>query len=692
MVTLLPYPSPDLLPSLQPSFDDGEVLHSIGNFAASLVNKNENILKGYEIKLVKRDSGCNVNFRALYAFASAILNSSLAPIVGAVGPACSLSSRSLAPLSGRNEIAMLNVHLSHYGTQNDHTLYPYSFSSLGSLKTLANTIVLLIEQRKWTKVGIFYDDSRLTYPSLTDLINKGASERNLSIEFLQVGISPNNLAPFESIENKYRIIFLLLGTNLRKMILCIAHHRSYIPPTYQFLLTIETFDDTPTEFYFDSQFYNCSKDEMEAVLNKSIYIHYQLERADSNKVTDSGITLKEFKRVLQSLRGDTKKDIYSAILFDGIWALFMALNSSSSRANLTAYGYGQQNTTDIIQEEMFKLKFEGLSGLIEFDNITSSVKQNVILERNDTHLAFYNRSAEKLEIYHGLDLEDEFGNKIRTIPKQVAYVMLSIITLVFLLVFILNLLTCIYRDRKSVKASSVRLTQLAFISCYIFVVLLILTIVIYCFSDAIDPQIVCRIEDFHGFFTSLGLTLLFGVIFVRTWRIYRIFVHFKNPGRFLSDHALAFVVLIMVVINAGIVIIPIFIDPYRPKSIQDGNSKYNNTTLLVNLRCQRRYFELWYFGGSIIWIFQLIATVILAILSRKVRYENFKTLCVMKLSYLLSAITCVSLLFYIVFYYREGYASTVVRFCAMCIFLLSVICVPSAMLFLPPLLSKSKSK
>ena len=48
-------------------------------------------------------------------------------IVGIIGPRCSDSTKAVASLTGKSEIALINVHLGSAPELCDRSLYPYSF-------------------------------------------------------------------------------------------------------------------------------------------------------------------------------------------------------------------------------------------------------------------------------------------------------------------------------------------------------------------------------------------------------------------------------------------------------------------------------------------------------------------------------------------------------------------------------------
>ena len=165
------------------------------------------------------------------------------PVVGVVGPGCSTSSKSVAAISGRSEIAIVNIHLSGTQELNNHILYPYSFGILDSAEAIAKAMVSLIRIKNWTHVVLFYDDSRIYFISVVDAIRVEAANYNVNIN--QLPVSAHNLSPF----NTVRVIFLLLGTDLLNKVLCIAYSEGYLLPVYQFVMNVdETETITSVEF------------------------------------------------------------------------------------------------------------------------------------------------------------------------------------------------------------------------------------------------------------------------------------------------------------------------------------------------------------------------------------------------------------------------------------------------------------
>ena len=681
VLVLVPDPQPQLPLSYQPSYSEGPALYIATKLAADIINNSSTILEGYHLNLLRGDSGCNVPFRAVEAFATPLLRSAhdADTIAGIVGPICSRSTLLVSALSRRDEISLINIHLAATDLLNDRKKFPYAFSLFDSVELLSNAMVFVMERANWTQVAVFYDTSRTYFAALKDALEPMLSKNDT----LVIGISAIDVSPIHSIRNKYRVVYLLVGEDLLNRILCIAHVHGYSSPTYQYVLGLDQHLEAIDSIAFES--FNCTRDQMRTILNGSIHIDYQVERSDNNTVTASGISLNTFHEMYRQRLNRSDVDI-NAVFFDAIWSFALAMDAAMNFTNLSSYSFGQKKVTNLIREQLFTLDFEGLSGKIQFNRTTGRVRQNasifLINEGSVTKLGYYNRENNQLsagEIY----IRDVFNIVIKTVPKPLVYVILVVTTLSFLLTLLLNILTCAYRNTPSVKASSVRLGQVVFVGCYINALSLILALLTYGFSDEINELVLCNFQHLLDFTVSVGLTVIFGAICVRLWKLYRIFSHYRDPGN-VSDCFLLLIVVATVAIDLVFTLPAFFLDKYEP-IVRDLDISNSDGTQYVVLMCERNYFYPWLVGGLLVSAILLTCIIILAILTRKIPVKNFKTNLVLYLCYILVGIIPFLLGLYYVFSSLKGYTSLVLRFCTVCAFLLCHILLPCAFLILPPL-------
>lgn len=168
ILSLLPYPDPT---GEQPSWDEGHTLFLAEQMAVDRLNAQHDVLPGYNLTLIRSDSGCNIQYKATLSLLNDILYSE-DPIVGMVGPGCSTSTSTVASLSGRDRIALINVHIAGSLQLAERQRYPYSFGTLDSTEVFVKTILELIRDMEWNRVSALYDESRLYYYSTAVLLGK----------------------------------------------------------------------------------------------------------------------------------------------------------------------------------------------------------------------------------------------------------------------------------------------------------------------------------------------------------------------------------------------------------------------------------------------------------------------------------------------------------------------------------------
>ena len=100
---------------------------------------------------------------------------------------------------------------------------------------------------------------------------------------------------------------------------------------------------------------------------------------------------------------------------------------------------------------------------------------------------------------------------------------------------------------KSIKASSPNVNHLAYAGLYVLFVDAMLVTTRN--SLSINKQTYGGLCNASNFTFYAGITLLLGTICAKTWRLYRIFVHYLEPGHFLSSRFLIAFTLMLVTVD-----------------------------------------------------------------------------------------------------------------------------------------------
>lgn len=615
-----------------------------------------------------------------------------APIVSVVGPACSASAMFVGSLIGRDVSSPVNIHVAESGDLESRSSYPNSFGIVSTSNFLLHAAIQLIRANGWNHVSVLYDESHLYHSSALYKLDHTLST-NFSIKEYFVSSTHLSYIPLSDVALESRIIFLFMSGDLTRRILCLAFQNNTTFPAYQFIVTAD----------YSVMMMECS-----------------ISTVDNNHCTvdtfAAGTIFISFEESVSDL-GEEKRIPKRAVYYlDAFWSLALALHAaqqqlgqlSSSSRDLEEMG--RQNK--IVKQELLALDFDGYSGKIRFSNSTGFVHRNVSVHQyTEGQLALLaTLSPDTLEL--GLEDRGEFlpWNIINVTvytpyilaPKSLAYLSLVLTVTVLIGVVTLHILTVIYRKTKLVKASSYMMLHFAYTGCYLLLVCVLAHTWLEGLTGPNDFTIRCYLWHVVNTSLAIGFTMIMSTLCARTWRLYRIFVFYKNPGRLLSNCALTVVVFTCVSIDALIALLWVILDPFTPTVVNtegeldilismngsvEGVQMLQHTTLYC---LGGRYpFLLWFLSlHSFSFILSLLLAV-LVVLTRNIPQKIFKTdhENVMRLNYVVSVSGALVMAVYVTLLFQPQTPETVtIRFVLLTTIgpnaNVAVIC---ALLYLPPL-------
>ena len=507
-------------------------------------------------------------------------------VAGIIGPGCSASAHVISSLTGREPLSLLNIHIAGSLNLSNRTRYPNSFGTLDSTEVFVRASLALMKENNWTRVAAFYDESRLYYAStlfaLLGEVEALNAKSNGSDSDIDVFVSAvyDNYIPFAALQQtKKRVIFLLVGPDLLGKIVCLAYHEKLVYPAYQWITVSRTLDEMAAEvnFRYAGKHYLCNGEEMYASANGSLIIHYRLNPLNENMLTDSGLTYQEFiqkynQRVIVHNRdlGDMiAPSFWASSYFDAVWSLALALNSSQYGMGipLSEYNYGQLTVTEVVRSKLLELDFEGVSGRIRYNHDTGYVNRIVDIfqvTNGSTLLVAYFNSNRITFNGEANFISDTFSEYevVAFVHQELGIVLMVLVCLIFTLLAAVHMLTIIYRKHRFVKASSPKLTHFVFVGCYLLITALLLYITAQSFC--VGDEVRCRLVAAVNSCSHLGYIFIFAAVFAKMWRIYRIFVHFRNPGNLLSNQILVIFISLLVAIEIPVIIAWNIADGFAP--------------------------------------------------------------------------------------------------------------------------------
>ena len=399
-----------------------------------------------------------------------------------------------------------------------------------------------------------------------------------------------------------------------------------------------------------------------------------------------------------SVRSMYNLTAWSNPVYDAVWALALALNSSlaevgDNNITFTNESRNRQNEiTEIVQRHMLDVDIQGITGRIRFERETGFVNKTMDLyQYNDsgisTKISFY-RSGKLtiLPFATPVFIDSNFPQKRLDTIIAVLFIFIEIAAL--LLAIPTHVINVVYRKYTTIKASSYRLNQFVFVGCY----LVILGAVLYSLSETIKLHSTaqtgfCNVVLWTA---NMGLTLILATVCLKTWRLYYIFkkrdVTTLNKA-LIQDKALAGLVLLLFLVDILIGAIWSFTDPLKSK---EDTFLESVGVIVTEIKCESKWTEIWLlttvgYKGII-----MLSSLTFALLTRKVNLKQFETNNVIILVYLLSIVSSISVPNYLII--RIIKLRVTIHFIVISILLDSAVYICLFVLFLPPIILLYREK
>ena len=718
-LVLAPYP--DSTPSLTPSWKGGPAVVPAAMVAKDLINSRQDILENYTIEFVVGDSGCNISTKAINNVTGNLFYSGV-NIVGIIGPGCSESSISIGHLVTDDRLSLVQIAPTATSPSLTNTmLFPNTFRPIVSALGFVNFYMELIKREGYRRVGALYEDSRKFQTDVYNSFEAALEGKNDTVVELQsYGLFEFQSIPIENFRiGNTRVIFVFSSIDFARKLLCFAFHEKMIYPNYQFIFSNRRPENFIEEISAKNNdiLYNCNKSEMQQAIEGMIFADYRLAREDrDDNKTAAGISYNEFTveyrnklRIhLQSLglNKSIETDHHSNY-FDATWALALSLNNSMPRIkdkglSLSNYRYRMPAITQIVRDELLKLTFEGMRGRVEFSEDTHGGEDVTIIDFNQTFntdgstytsriVGFYDPSQPcSLTVYPNASiiLATFDFDYLKPHTSLGVLVMIAVLIL-FVILFACQIASVVWREHRTVKASSPRLNHFIFLGCYFFLVGLVAYTSNFVFRmDTTSQQgrdfiaINCGIIQWTG---TTALSLVLGVLLVKTWRIYCIFIRFNSlPMKRLGDKTLLPIALIPFTIDVAVNTLWSSIDPWEA-STRRGEGL---TAVLICTRNREYLTILWILLTTIPKALMTIVLLYFAIVTRQVHRREYKqTKSINIFIFSLFILIGVSIPLIIIVTNSEITASSIyINYVFICILDLGTVVLCLVLLLLPPLI------
>ena len=667
LLTMLPFPNP--IPQFDPSWNEGDKVLPALYLARDQINNRTDLLPCHKLELVVVDGGCDI--AATTAISSTIGLIGETKVVGMVGPGCSSSALQTAQLLNRSALSLIQIHGGGSPLLADRTKYPNALGLLGSTQSFVDLSLALMKKTGWRNIALLFESNRVFYRSTKETF---VASLNSNVSVLFASPVYDTFYPLDGVRSSLsRITFVFTAPSHSLKIMCLAYHMGLIYPAYQWVIISRRLSDFVAEnaslnddvtFTYSRKVYTCSlRSLLNIALEGTFLLNYRVDPLDFNNRKYANTTFKEFLELYKE-RADSSNvttTYWSYYFYDSIWAWARVLHrmTASDSEIFNDFNYGNRTLENAILNEFYAhdFEFDGMSGLVSFNSSNgfydrpSNLYQ--VVGGEERHVAYNNGTTivklQSLEVIPDL---------VRTEKNQVHVALIAVFAIiqfvVFFVIVTLHVLTVVYREEKTVRASSPNLSHFAFVGSYILLFSLMLHsfIEIKLHSNEVSGA-VC--QAIWAWLFPIGFTLTIGTVTVRTWRLYRIFTHYLNPGKFISNPALIIMLVILLSIDVVIAVVWTAIDPLRLVVIEINVRVGSANELVLDRSCQSQLgfgfqgYAIWFVMIMSIRIILLVVMVVLSLLTRRIPNKNFATSSLRVFSYIFSGVFFVGFILYYLF-------------------------------------------
>ena len=612
--------------------------------AVDSINNSSDLLPCHNLELVHQPGGCDKTENALTSLVGGLFPQDGSKVVGILGPACSDSARKVVYVASKPEIELVVLHnggSSMLGNLN------HSISILGSNSLLLDLSYAVIEKSGWKSICVLYESDSFYYHGLKeDFLSKLHASVTVSL-IAQISASFYPLNEIRS--SSVRIVFLFASLEQSQRLLCWAYHEDLVYPAYQWVIMGHNLSDfvgkhsSGYTFDYNTSEFVCSNTNLVQALERSFFTSLQLfPNSDSFHLAN------HLERKRDNASVTPTYAVLNYILLDSLWAWTIVLHNLTTNCHEVVFNYGNATLVDMIRNQFFSLSVEGASGIISFNSTTGFANRlaNLYQLNQGRQTLIGSNNSTFLSVSKSFSYISDHVKLVNLPDEGIVGFFVAVQCILLVIVGCLHVMMLVHRKTKTVKATSPKLTNFVFLGAYVF----ILTLMINSISWLIDygPQTdaaLCQVVWAWGL--PISFTLTMGTVTVRTWRLYRIFVHYLDPGKLISNPALTVAVSMMVSVDIVIAVVWTVADPMRFMYTEITVRRGSVSEVLLEPEC---HFNFAWFVLIFLYKFTLlIALIVLTVLTRRIQNSTFSTKSLQLFTYTFSSVLLLGFTLYYMF-------------------------------------------
>ena len=674
------------------AFDQGHSIIPAVQLAVEQIERTDILPSHINLNIVVKESGCDKTSQTVISLVSSLreyVRRENIPIA-IIGPAC--SEATLFVIDTLKKALSLPVLYSGTSPVLSETAEetPSAFGMLSSADVLIDTLIRIAVQEKWDwkNIAVLYDDTRDNFRRTYDtFISKLNSSQQLGyasrIALPQIPID-------EIIARNIRIVVVLSSKEPARRFVCRVRQKrdDFAFPIHQLIFLERSLNDFLGDGEGNPKFTRSSEECSEEIMTKglegSIFLNQALDSVDPEMVSVSNYTVGQIKELYKSALLERGKALnmtlpessFAYAYYDAVWtfALGFRIGLNSTTPTLKTINAAILNN----------VSFQGVSSWIDFSNrhhVTNPIsilqaKEGIAMERgrqNRSNLTYTPQTF----------ISDKFTTEnVIPHPAIVAFGFFFAIVLLLLTV-IMQIMTIVYRDYPSLKATSAQLNHFIYLGCYLFMGALLVNTFRVIVPSA-NGSVLCSMNIYSSI---LGSCFIFSTILMKSWRIYRIFGHVFTTSR--SHHcslhiaALTTIILSLALITALLCIPALVLTPFGVKTIKTYDISQWIPVEKINTECDIETFRYVIIPLLFLLCIKYVA-VGLATLNRHIKRKHFKTTKqIVALIYMLTVIWSIGAPLLALFYYLDFSVNITYAFYSSLLVTTVILC--QAMLIIPSL-------
>lgn len=491
-----------------------------------------------------------------------------------LGPVCSVSTTLTATIASQ----YINTVQVSYGVLSplfsDVTTYSYFYRTVPDFITYVEPIAAILEHFDWQVIGIVLSDS-VRHGLLNEALVNFLRVRNSNFK-IATTVSYFDLEG-ENLQNSVRIFIGMVGESMTADTLCAAYGAGLTGRNFVWIILGDFFDGWWRNF----QNMECTEEQMLEAIESTLILsnirRISYETFTTIKSQNISAFWEDFSGHLKHSTGlDFVETRAIRVLqsYDAVWTIIKALDITLNEGNFTETIEDESNNSLItsgrvkrlhreLNRNMKRLSFEGTSGRIEFTDEFNGPQLPTT-----TIFQMQNSSIVPVGIHQGsaavdfsffrsnLTWQSEEPPRDRPVVRfKVVEIWIIVVMLIFTgigFVYAIGILVLniVYRKHKVIKASSPYINILIIAGLFCGLLLIPIMSIQHLDEDRIIPDaaylFICNSEVWLAF---IALTLAFGSLLAKTWRVY---VIFRNPwvkARPYKDHVLLCMVGVLLILD-----------------------------------------------------------------------------------------------------------------------------------------------